>query len=126
VLGDPSIARLMDAYSERYSDVIPVEFLKNGQLGARSSSVSPKDLSILLRSVKEKARRMAEEILKGRVDIAPYRKGSVRACRYCPYGPLCCFDVLIEGDRYRVIGPLDWESLWRELRALAQGGTSDA
>ena len=125
LLGDTSIARLLDSSSERRSDIIPAEFLKDGQLGARSSSVAPNDLHLLLKFVREKIRQMAGEVLSGRMDIAPYRKGSQRACRYCPYGPLCCFDVLIEGDRYRIIRSLGKESLWKEIRALAQGGSQD-
>jgi ATP-dependent helicase/nuclease subunit B len=63
-------------------------------------------------------------LFSGRVDIEPYRKGPERACQFCPYGPLCTFDVLIPGNRYRIIRPIPRENLWEEFRKDGKGGTA--
>jgi ATP-dependent helicase/nuclease subunit B len=110
------VARLMDADSSSHSDIIPVQFLAGGGLGARSSAAAPDDLSALLDFVRDKVRDMATGILGGRVEIAPYRRGASRACQYCPYGPLCSFDILLDGNQYRVVRTVPEDALWDDVR----------
>ncbi|MEX0974771.1 MAG: helicase-exonuclease AddAB subunit AddB [Bacillota bacterium] len=123
VMRDPAVARLMDADSQSSSDIIPVQFLSGGGLAARSSAATRDDFLALLDFVRDKVRDMSSEIFKGCADIAPFRKGAARACQYCPYGPLCCFDVLVEGNSYRVVRPAPQDALWEEVRKHRTGGT---
>ncbi len=124
VVKDEEIARLMDAGGAGYSDIIPVQFLSGGGLGANSSAATSEDFACLLRFVERKVGEMASRVFSGRVDIEPYRKGPERACQFCPYGPLCTFDVLIPGNRYRIIRPIPRENLWEEFRKDGKGGTA--
>jgi len=119
-LEDGTLARLMDREGSGYSEVVPVQFRVGGGLGAKSSAVAPRDLSALLGFVKDKVRDMAGEIFSGRADIAPYRRGARRACQYCPYGPLCSFDILVDGNQYRVLKTVPEERLWVEVRKHGQ------
>lgn len=122
VAGEIGVARLMDGASSGHSDIIPVQFLSGGRgLGAKSSAVAGQDLSALLDFVRDKVRDVSAEIFSGKADIAPFRRGAVRACQYCPYGPLCSFDVLLAGNRYRIIRPVAPESLWDEIRRHRRG-----
>ncbi|MGE5579170.1 MAG: PD-(D/E)XK nuclease family protein [Bacillota bacterium] len=126
VVRDEEIARLMDADGAGHSDIIPVQFLSGGGLSATSSAAGSEDFASLLGFVERKVGEMAARVFAGRVDIEPYRRGPERACQYCSYGPLCTFDVLIPGNRYRVIRPTPRESLWEEFRKDGKGGTRDA
>lgn len=124
VVRDEDIVRLMDAGGAGYSDIIPVQFLSGGGLGANSSAAASEDFACLLKFVERKVGEMASRVFSGRVDIEPYRRGPERACQFCPYGPLCTFDVLIPGNRYRIIRPIPRENLWEEFRKDGKGGTA--
>jgi ATP-dependent helicase/nuclease subunit B len=67
-------------------------------------------------------RESGQEILEGDTSISPYRRGDKHACQYCSYRPVCQFDQLVEGNRYRWLrdappGFLDDEA--------AKGGNQD-
>ena len=123
VAGDRQIAGLMDSEMRGHSPIIPVQFTKDG-LGARSSVVPKDKFPFLLDFVEEKVRSLASQVLKGKADILPYRRGQKRACTYCPFGPLCQFDALIPGNYYRNIKPVSPEVIWNELGGQqSKGGT---
>jgi ATP-dependent helicase/nuclease subunit B len=124
VARDGGVARLMDSDSPSHSDIIPVQFLAGGDLGARSSAAVREDLIALLGFVKDKVREMSLGIFSGRADIEPYRRGASRACQYCPYGALCSFDILLPGNKYRVIKKVPQDALWDEVRGHGGGGTA--
>ncbi len=124
VMREKSVARLMDADSPSHSDIIPVQFLTSGDLGARSSAAAPEDFLALLGFVRHKVKDMSAGIYSGLADINPYRKGSTRACQYCPYGALCSFDILVPGNQYNVIRPVTPEAFWDEVRKHREGGTA--
>ncbi|QUL99030.1 MAG: exodeoxyribonuclease V subunit gamma [Candidatus Fermentithermobacillus carboniphilus] len=123
LLGEPDVLRRMDGTSSGRSDIIPVEFTKSG-VGGRSSTLSRGDFEVLFHFVREKIRETAESILAGCIDIAPYRKNQERPCTYCPYGPLCTFDVLLEGNEYRILKRIPKEEVFNEIRKRLEGGIS--
>ncbi len=119
LVDDLGVLRLMDPAESGHSDIIPVSYTKKG-LGAGSKTVSPDEFLSLLSFTEKKIKEMADSILSGEAGIFPYRKGQYRACTFCPYGPLCVFDALIPGNRYRMIKPLPEEELWNRIRT--EGG----
>ncbi len=118
---DLGVLRSMDPLPLGPSNIIPVTFTKGG-VGVRSKTVPKDDFGYLLGFVQEKVREMSSQIFSGRADILPFRRGQRRACTYCPYGPLCVFDVLVSGNQYRVIKPLPEEELWQGIRQRAGKG----
>jgi ATP-dependent helicase/nuclease subunit B len=114
LVDDLDVLRAMDSQSEAHSDIIPVRFTAKG-VGGRSSVVPMADLQRLLMYVKGKVKEMCHRIYRGEIEIAPYRRGQARACTYCPYGALCSFDILVPGNRYRVIVP-PADGIWEEVR----------
>jgi ATP-dependent helicase/nuclease subunit B len=114
LIDDPDVLRVMDSDSRTHSDIIPVTFTSKG-VGARSSVAGLADFQALLGYVRRKVKEMCDRIFSGDIEIAPYRRGQVRACRFCPYGPLCSFDILVPGNRYRVIVPPPG-GIWEEIR----------
>jgi ATP-dependent helicase/nuclease subunit B len=124
VTSDIKVLRSMDPLDRGYSNIIPVSFTKTG-VGANSKIVPAGDFGDLLEFVREKVREVSGQILSGRADIFPFRKGQKRACTYCPYGPLCVFDVLVPGNQYRVIKPIPKEEFWKNVRQRqVKGGKS--
>lgn len=114
------VLRLMDETSSTYSDILPVRFTKSG-VSSGSQVVSEDDLRMLLQYVKEKIKNISIEILSGRMDIAPYRRNQIRACTYCPFGPLCTFDVLVDGNDYRLLKSIPEKAIWDDIRKYCRG-----
>lgn len=120
LIDDLDVLRVMDSDSSSYSDIIPVAFTSKG-VGKKSSVARLADFEALLGYVRQKVKEMCDRIYAGDIEIAPYRRGKERACTYCPYGPLCSFDILLPGNRYRVIVPPPG-GIWEEVRGGVAGG----
>jgi ATP-dependent helicase/nuclease subunit B len=114
LIDDLDVLRVMDCDSRSHSDIIPVTFTSKG-VGGRSSVARLEDFEALLGYVRRKVKEMCDRIFSGDIEIAPYRRGEKRACTFCPYGPLCSFDILLPGNRYRVIAPPPG-GIWEEIR----------
>lgn len=119
LVDDQDLLRMMDAGSSRYSDIIPVQFTSKG-VSSRSIA-KQEDLQALLGFVERKVQEMCSRIFAGDIEIAPYRRGTLRACQYCPYGALCAFDITVMGNRYRVIKPPP-SGVWDEIRGGERRG----
>lgn len=83
-----------------------------------SGALRPADFEKVLRFTKTQIVRLAEEILKGVIDISPYRLSSESPCSYCKYKPLCRFDWQI--NDYNILPPLN------KLSALEKMEITDA
>ena len=73
---------------------------KDGYVG--KLLVSPAEMDETLDYAREISKKTLDRIMQGRAEVSPYRHGSDRACRNCPYGSVCGFDTTA-GDRYRRI-----------------------
>ena len=94
LVDDMKLLRSMDAVSQGFSDIIPVEFTQKG-LGKRSSVVSNEWLQRLMRFTLQKMTELGRRVAEGDVSIAPYRDRKGNACEEmaCIYKPVCCFDL---------------------------------
>lgn len=95
--------RLLDARAEvREGDQFSYRLTQSGQLDKRSKeALATSEFEALLDSIEANLQRMGREIFAGRVEVAPYRKGSVTACDQCHYRPICRIDPWT--DRFRVL-----------------------
>jgi len=103
------------------SDLVNVRFTKDG-VGANSPVASYDQMRTLLDYVMRKITAISEEIVSGRIDISPFLKNKVRGCRYCPFEPFCVFDVLLEGNEYRVLRNLPKKEIWSLIEDYGKGG----
>jgi len=55
-------------------------------------ALKPEDFENVLRFTRNKIIQLAEEILRGTIDIHPYRIGSQSSCLWCDYKSVCRFD----------------------------------
>ena len=114
ILADVNVAKMMDnSLQTGKSNVIPVSINKNGSLSGKSA-ISQLDFVNLQRQVKKIISEISKEILRGDINIKPY-KGKNEACEYCPYKSICAFDTKIKGNEYFRIKQLDDEQILAEI-----------
>lgn len=87
--------------SETKSVRIPFELKRDGTPTAGSGVLEASTFESLRRFVRDKIAALGTEILKGDIDVAPYRFGSKTACDYCDLMGICQFDLTYGGNRYR-------------------------
>ncbi len=109
------IDRLIDEKSGK-SDVIPVEFKKDGTLSSRSDVMDEAEMEEISRFVTGKVKKLGREILEGRVSCNPYKKDKESACTYCPYKGVCGFDTGMDGYSYRVLPDMDKDTAMEHIR----------
>lgn len=121
LLADTEVIEWMESGLSGSSQLLPVGITKQGGF-YKSSCVHPwGEMEILLAYVRLSIRSLAEAILDGRIDIAPYRKSRDRACRYCPYLQVCRFEMGVAGCGYRYIPDISAkEALLYMTNAVAQ------
>jgi len=65
----------------------------------KSGALKPGDFEKVLRYCEQKTIQLAEEIVSGKIDVAPYRLGNESPCSYCDYRPVCRFDWQVNDHR---------------------------
>lgn len=107
--------------------VIPVETVKDGSLGKRSSVASDQEFQLMGNYVREKIAKEGQEILDGNIAIYPYRQGDKNACKYCAYQAVCNFDTKLPGNQFRTLKKLGNDQVWKEMESKEKekGGESD-
>jgi len=114
-----------DIYDVKKSDVIPVSLNKDGSTSKSSKTLTDKEFKMLLEKIDEVAKENAERVLKGNIDIMPYRKvnGGKTPCSYCEFVSVCQFDPSVDGNNYRRINKLKKDDILREI--MQEGGDVD-
>lgn len=123
VLADRKVVELMDRGLAGESELIPVQIKRDGEFAARSRVLTGTQFQMLREYLHFQFRTAGENIMNGVVEIAPYRRGSRRPCRHCLFKPVCQFDILMEGNAYRVLKIESENSLWSKLARLQGGET---
>ncbi len=108
--------------------IIPVETLKDGGIGKRSSVMDKSGFETIGAYVKHKISQEGKEIFDGNIQIEPYRQGDRTACMYCPYASVCGFDPKLPGNAYRELQELKTnealEQIREELEKKTDGGNA--
>lgn len=121
LLADPAVVRMMDGELSGASDLIPVQLKRDGAFSARSAVLTGLQFALLRTYLRRQLLAAGNEIINGVVDIAPYRQGNFRSCRYCLFRAVCLFDELVEGNDYRHLPPVPKEDVWSKLAELCGG-----
>jgi ATP-dependent helicase/nuclease subunit B len=100
-LNDSDVIKKLDNLFIKASKVIPVSKNKDGQLSKASKVLELEDFDILCGYVRDETQRIGNEIIKGNIEVKPYKKGEKSACDYCKYGGICRFDVKMPNFDYR-------------------------
>jgi ATP-dependent helicase/nuclease subunit B len=101
---DFSSRHLVDAeHNFKASDVVNVYIKSDGTLGNRNNSDACEraEFSAMLKLAERKLTELADQIISGRIDPAPYRSGQLSPCAGCEYGSICRFELPL--NRYRML-----------------------
>jgi len=80
----------------------------------RRDALRPDDFDKVLGFTEKKIIALAKEILSGKIDVWPYRLGTVSPCSYCKYKPVCRFDWQV--NDYNVLAPLKKVQVLEEMK----------
>lgn len=94
----------LDHSRDGESMVIPVRYNKNGSLSKTSKAVPEEMFEAMMEHAVHKVEEVRREILAGKTEAVPYRRGQETGCDYCSYRHICGFDIRLTGCSYRDIG----------------------
>jgi len=114
LLADPRIVKEMDKEIDGSSLIIPARINKGGDLG-KSSVGTEEQFNILREHVKNNLIKTCEEMLRGEIDIRPFKDKDKTACSFCMYSAICQFDNAFDGNSYKVIEERKDEEVWQLL-----------
>ncbi|MGE5627711.1 MAG: helicase-exonuclease AddAB subunit AddB [Solirubrobacterales bacterium] len=115
ILNNISVINSMDSEISGTSDIIPVSINKDSSISNRSSCVDQSQFDILRNYVKTLVKKICCEILKGNVEINPYKKKGITSCTYCSFSAICQFEEGVKGNKYRILKDRKEEELWKLL-----------
>ena len=111
VSDDENILQLIDRDVNPKSDVIPVEFNKNGGFSAASKVASKKEYDAITKFATGKLREFGNRILNGDISINPYEMKQSGSCTYCRFRSICGFDAKVPGYEKRQLQLNDKDAL---------------
>lgn len=97
------------------SRMLPLERKKDGTLSARSAAADAEQFAALTDYAARKAVQIGREILEGRAEKNPYRRGERMACDFCGYSEACGFDARRQNCTVRQLKKQDKDWLWQEI-----------
>ncbi len=115
ISSDQQVILAMDGDFEKKSDVIPVEYKKDGSLSAHSSVATEEEFAIMSEYVNQKIVETGNAIYQGNVEVAPLVEGQTGACSFCPYKAVCGFDVKLTGFKERKAMKLDKAAIFEKM-----------
>ena len=112
----PEVLSALDKSHEEKSDVIPVEYKKDGSLSSRSTVMKEKQIDILLKYARQKVEHLGQEIADGNIAMEPKVFKGKDACTFCQYKDVCSFDSRLQGYEKKELKDLPAEELWQAIR----------
>ncbi len=117
---EEDVVALLDTTHPEKSDVIPIEYKKDGTLSSRSNVMSEEELLTVSSFVNGKIKEIGKNIMEGGITLNPFEQGNRDACMYCSFKNVCGFDVKIPGFQKRKLGTLSKEELMPLVRKEAK------
>lgn len=118
ILADVKVVRMMDNRLEvGTSDIVAAEITSKGNLSERGGNpITEEDFKNLQKEVRKITKEISREILKGKIDIKPYKEGKNTACAYCSYKSICRFNTNFKGNEYVKIKNKKKKEILEEIR----------
>lgn len=120
VNSDPAVLAGLDKTHESKSDVIPVEYKKDGELSSRSSVMTEEQIQILGQYAGKKIEILGKEIMDGNIAINPKKYKDRDACTFCKFQEVCGFDTSLPGFEKQELEDMEKEELWKEIRSVVE------
>ncbi len=106
VVADVNIVRAMDKTllnSSGTSQIIPATINKDGVKLTKNGPKTKEHFQELQKVVKDISKRISKEILKGKIDIKPYKDKNKTGCDYCKYKTICNFTPGMPDNEYYIV-----------------------
>lgn len=94
VVANIDILKMMDTQLDNgSSNIIPVTLKKDGTISeGKSSTITKEQFESLQKQVMKIIKQISREILKGKIDIKPYKYKRSTGCDFCKFKSICMFD----------------------------------
>lgn len=113
LLADTEVFRMMDNQVENgTSALVPAGLKKDGTFRSDSQVITAEQFQLLRKHLEGLLAESGEAILGGEAGIVPFRDKAGSACRFCPFRPVCRFDLQLTENRYRSVPKLSADSIW--------------
>jgi len=118
LLADVHVVKMMDNKLQAgKSNIINAEIKQDGTLSERSGNlIKETDFKNLQKEVKKVIKQISSEILKGNIEIKPYKNGQSKACDYCNFSSICGFNTNVKGNGYFRVGKESKEEILEGMR----------
>ncbi len=113
LLADVKLIKEMDNTISGASMIIPATVNKGDVLGKNTSGATLDQFNILRKYVRKLLKDLCTEIMKGNVNIKPYKKKGATSCKYCSFLSVCQFDTTMKENAYRLLYDKDNEDVWK-------------
>ena len=120
VNSDSTVLQGLDKTHEEKSDVIPVEYKKDGSLSSRSTVMNQEEIGILQQYAGKKIEVLGQEILEGNIAINPKIFKKKDSCTFCQFQGICDFDSRLHGFEKKELEDMEPEKLWKEIRTFVE------
>jgi len=105
MVNDAEVIKDIAGEFDKSSDIAPLKIKADGTPvgNPKDSLVTEEEFKELQEAVDVKVQELCEEMLEGRIDIAPMKSKNSKPCDFCEYKSICRFDTGFTGCRYNVI-----------------------
>jgi len=121
ILADVKIVRMMDNRLQTgSSDIVAAEISSKSEslLDRTGNPITDEDFKNLQKQVRKTIKEISTEILKGKIDIKPFKNGKKTACDYCQYKAICRFNTNIKGNEYFKIQKKNKKEILEEIAKI--------
>ncbi|MCX7772144.1 MAG: PD-(D/E)XK nuclease family protein, partial [Clostridia bacterium] len=112
LLADVKLIKEMDRQIDGSSMIIPATVNKGDVLGKNTSGATLEQFKLLRTYVRRLLKGLCTEIMKGKVDIRPYKKKGATSCQYCSFSSVCQFDTGVKDNTYKLLYDRESEEVW--------------
>lgn len=105
MVDDPDVIQSIAGDFDGNSDIVPLRKNKDGTIKGTGSDflLNEEEFAQLQADVDAQLKRIADELLSGRIEIKPKKTDKTSPCTYCQYRGICRFDVEFKGCNYEMI-----------------------
>ncbi len=105
-------AQIEKGWSKYYNFMLSKDKAQYGSYSI-SGALKPDDFALITNATKAKIIALADQIIKGDIDVSPYRLGTNSPCTNCDYRSLCRFDWRVTD--YRILDSLGKDQVLQKL-----------
>lgn len=122
-LDDSEVLKQFDdgLYDALKSSVVQVRLKKDGDFTKDSKVVSEEVFMAMIDHVKTRIVGIGNELMTGRIDIAPCKVKAFVSCQYCDYQALCQFDPQTDGKAYNKLETYSNEEVIDKIKGNRNG-----